>query len=102
MCLLLTLSGWRVAARRLQTPCGEIDIVACRRNIVLVAEVKYREKGRTGTPVPPSECLSSRQQERLERASLFALQRYGSKSSSLRRDVFIIEGKRLTRLKNAF
>ena len=38
----LRLRGWRVIARRLKTPRGEIDIVARRGNTVAFVEVKWR------------------------------------------------------------
>ena len=38
----LRLRGYRVLARRLRTPAGEVDIVASRRGIVVFVEVKAR------------------------------------------------------------
>ena len=38
----LRLKGWKILARRLQTPLGEVDIVARRGRTVAFVEVKAR------------------------------------------------------------
>lgn len=38
----LRLHGWRVVARRVKTPRGEIDLIARRGRIVVFLEVKWR------------------------------------------------------------
>jgi putative endonuclease len=41
----LRLQGWRIIARRLKTPRGEIDLVARRGRTVAFVEVKWRTTG---------------------------------------------------------
>ncbi|HEX8644763.1 MAG TPA: YraN family protein [Allosphingosinicella sp.] len=41
-CWWLRLKGWRILARRVRTPLGEVDIVARRGRTVAFVEVKAR------------------------------------------------------------
>jgi len=38
----LRLQGWRIVARRVKTPRGEVDLIARRGRTVLFCEVKWR------------------------------------------------------------
>jgi len=38
----LQVQGWRILARRVRTPAGEVDLVARRGNLVAFIEVKWR------------------------------------------------------------
>lgn len=58
--LLLRLKGYRILARRLRLPAGEIDIVAARGRTVAFVEVKAR--GDFATAI---EAVSPRQRRRL-------------------------------------
>src|ERR1700687_4757588 len=42
--LLLLAKGYRILARRWQSPVGEIDIVARRRRVLVFVEVKARAR----------------------------------------------------------
>jgi putative endonuclease len=45
-CWWLRLKGWRILARRVRTPLGEVDIVARRGGVVAFVEVKARASQR--------------------------------------------------------
>lgn len=42
--LYLRLKGYRILARRYKTKYGEIDIIAAKRKVLLIVEVKYRKE----------------------------------------------------------
>src|SRR6185369_3422926 len=41
----LRLKGWRIIARRVKTPAGEVDLVARKGKLVAFVEVKRRRTG---------------------------------------------------------
>jgi len=41
-CFWLRLQGWRIVARRVKSPRGEVDLIARRGRTVLFVEVKWR------------------------------------------------------------
>lgn len=64
----LMFKGYRILARRLRTPVGEIDILASRGKVLAVVEVKSRAKSRDA-----AEAIGPRQWDRLARAAQWAL-----------------------------
>ncbi len=67
--LILRLKGYRILARDLRTPLGEIDIVAHRGQIIAFVEVKARDAA-----IEADEVLGRRQRRRIERAAQTFLQ----------------------------
>jgi putative endonuclease len=61
---VLILRGYRVLARNVKTPVGEIDIVARRRRTLAIIEVKARARADDA-----AEALRTRQRARLARAA---------------------------------
>lgn len=91
--LLLRLKGYRILARRLRLPAGEIDIVAARGRTVAFIEVKAR-----GSVVAAIESVSPRQRRRLLGAAAQYLARdprHGR--ADLRFDVMLVAPGRLPR-----
>ena len=60
----LALRGYRVLARRVRYPVGEIDIVARRGGVLAIIEVKARP-----SLAEAAESISPRQQQRIRRAA---------------------------------
>jgi putative endonuclease len=82
----LQAKGYRILARRLQTPLGEIDLLAMSRRSLVIVEVKQR-----ATLALAAAALTQRQKERLARAARFALaQRPTLCNHSLRFDVVLV------------
>ena len=93
----LRCHGYRVLARRLRTPAGEIDLVIRRGHTLAIVEVKRRE-----TEEAALYAVSPRQQRRLARAARFALARFAGRSGTgplpdLRFDLVTIRPWRLPR-----
>jgi len=82
----LRLKGYRIVARDLRSPLGEIDIVACRGRVLAVIEVKARDSLRGA-----AEAVTPRQRERIGRAArLFIGRRPVFASHRIRFDVMLV------------
>jgi putative endonuclease len=89
--LFLILKGYRILARRLRTPAGEIDMVVRRGRVLAIVEVKARAAG-------AEEALQPRQRKRLERAAVHFLGRNPALAElDLRFDVVLVAPRRLPR-----
>ncbi|MGB0681286.1 MAG: YraN family protein [Magnetovibrionaceae bacterium] len=86
---MLRLKGYRILARRMRTPAGEIDLVARRGPVLAVVEVKARPTLSQGL-----EALSPAQQQRLVRAGSIVLGKMGSRAKggdlTLRFDLVVV------------
>ena len=91
--LLLRLKGYRILARRLRLPAGEIDIVAARGRTVAFIEVKAR-----GSVIAAIESVSPRQRRRLLGAATQYLARDPRHArADLRFDLMLVAPRRLPR-----
>jgi len=89
----LRLHGWRIVARGWRCPAGEIDIVARRRKVLAIIEVKSREH--VGEA---AEALSPRQRRRIARAAeALLLSRPDLAGLDVRFDVMLMIPGRLPR-----
>ena len=90
---LLRLKGYRILARDLRSPLGEIDIVACRGRTLAVIEVKARD-----SLLDAAEAVTPRQRERIARAArLFLGRRPAFATHSIRFDVMLVSPRRWPR-----
>lgn len=61
---VLMAKGYRIIARRVRTPAGEIDLIAVRGRRLAFIEVKYRNEA-----TDPGAAVSARQSARFARAA---------------------------------
>ncbi|MDD9877676.1 MAG: YraN family protein [Magnetovibrio sp.] len=81
----LRLKGYRIVARRFQSPVGEIDLVARKGRTLVFCEVKVRADADTA-----AESITHHQRRRIERAALAFLQRHpGLAGLDLRFDAIV-------------
>lgn len=94
LCVLhLRARGYRVLARRLRTPLGEIDILAARGRVVAAIEVKARDGAAAA-----AEAVLPRQRARIGRAAAWALaHRPELAGMTLRLDAMLVTPWRLPR-----
>jgi len=86
-CWHLRLRGWHIVARDWRCPSGEIDILARRRGVLAVIEVKSR-----GDLSTAAAALLRRQRRRIARAAQAFLQsRPDLAALALRFDVMLVE-----------
>lgn len=89
--LWLMMTGWRVLARRVKTPAGEIDLIARRGRTLAFIEVKARSG-----ELAAREAFHPRQQARLIRAAaLWRARRGGLARFAIRFDLICIVPGRL-------
>ncbi len=84
---LLETHGYKIVARNVRTPLGEIDLVARQGKTLVFIEVKLRRSLQFGTP---AEAVTLRKQQRLRRAAQFYLMQYPQQAESIRFDVIAI------------
>jgi putative endonuclease len=95
----LRLRGYRVVARRVRTPRGEIDIVARRGGTVAIVEVKARR-----SLAAAAEAIGPRQRRRVERAAeAFLAGRPDLAGLDVRLDaMFVVPGRLPVHLRDAW
>jgi len=101
--LHLERKGYTLISARYKTPHGEIDLLMQQGKTIVAVEVKYRKR-----EVDSFECLTERQQKRIENSLLYYLSENninesGANSALLRFDVVLLSaGKQITHIENAW
>jgi putative endonuclease len=89
----LRLRGWNIVAQGWRCPAGEIDIIARRRKILAIIEVKSR-----GEVAVAANAVTRRQRRRIARATeALLISRPDLAGLDLRFDVMLVAPKRLPR-----
>jgi putative endonuclease len=90
--------GYEVLDRNWRSPTGELDLVACRGDVVVFCEIKTRATDRFG---PPQAAVGYAKQRRLRLLAiewLAAHRRHGT----IRFDVAAVTGVRIDVIEDAF
>jgi len=88
----LRLKGWRILAKRVRTPVGEVDLVARRGKTVAFVEVKAR-----ASEVELALAIDERRIRRVAAAAEALAPRYVRTGDDLRIDVVLIAWRRWPR-----
>jgi putative endonuclease len=81
----LRLHGWRIVARRVKTPRGEIDLVARRGGTVAFVEVKWR-----ATAAERDLAIDSWRLKRVTAAAEAVAHRFARGADTIRIDVLLL------------
>ena len=85
----LRLKGWKILARRVRTPLGEVDIVARRGRTVAFVEVKAR-----GSAAEGARALDDYRLRRVAAAAGALVHRFARDGDEMRIDaMFIVPGR---------
>ncbi len=90
--LWLQLKGWKILARRVRTPVGEVDLVARRGRIVAFGEGKARSSAEEA-----SLALDEWRLRRVAAAAEALAHRYARAGDDIRLDAVFIVPRRLPR-----
>jgi putative endonuclease len=81
----LRFRGWRILARRLKTPRGEIDLVARRGKLVVFVEVKWR-----ATAQERDHAIDDYRLRRVVEAAKAVAHRFVGEGDDMRVDVLLL------------
>lgn len=88
----LRLKGWRILARRVRTPVGEVDLVARRFGVTAFVEVKTR-----ATAAELDLAIDRNRLRRVAAAAEILAPRYATPGGAIRIDVILVAPGRLPR-----
>lgn len=88
----LRLKGWRVLARRIKTPRGEVDLVVRRGGVVAFVEVKWRR-----TAAELALAVDHYRLRRVAAAAEAIAPRYVRAGDDMRIDVLLLAPRRFPR-----
>ena len=95
----LAKRGWTVLDRNVRRGRGEIDIVARRRGVVALIEVKRRSSTAFGMP---AEAVNAEKQRRILSAASIYLQENGLSEANIRFDIIEILADKIRHIEAAF
>lgn len=94
----LRLKGWRIIARRVRTPAGEVDLVARRGTLIAFVEVKLR-----ATEAELDVAIDARRLARVAAAAEILFPRFAEAGDDARIDVILLtRGRPPRHIENAW
>lgn len=81
----LRLKGWRILARRVRTPAGEVDLIARQGTLVAFVEVKLRK-----TAAELDFAIDERRLARVAAAAEYLMPTYAAPGDDIRVDVILL------------
>jgi putative endonuclease len=94
----LRLKGWRILARRVRTPAGEVDLIARKDTLIAFVEVKLR-----ATPAELDFAIDERRLARVAAAAEYLMADYARPGDDIRVDVILLApGARPRHIENAW
>lgn len=94
----LRLKGWRILARRVRTPAGEVDLVARRGSLIAFVEVKAR-----ASDADLDLAIDERRLARVAAAAEILYPRFARTGDDARIDVILLtRGRPPRHIKNAW
>ena len=88
----LQRKGYTILARNYRRPCGEIDIIACTKQMLIFVEVKTR----TTNYFDPAELITPTKQKRILRTAEYFLMQNNYATMACRFDSALISWQRAT------
>ncbi len=99
-CLYLEDRGFFILERNYWTRFGELDVIAREDGVLVFVEVKYRKNDSYGGA---GYSVTGKKKKTICRCAMWYLMKQKiSGSVSMRFDVLLIEGERITHIRNAF
>lgn len=94
--------GYTIVQRNFSCKCGEIDLIACKEEVVAFVEVKRR----LGSYFALSEVVTPSKQRRIVKTAHYFISKHGKPCNSYRFDVALVEegvtGPQVTHITQAF
>lgn len=98
-CAYLEKRGYSILARNFRRRCGEIDIIAQKRDTIAFVEVKRRSGLKFGQP---AEAVTAQKQRHILQTAMLYIQENGLEDADIRFDIIEILPARVHHIQNAF